>query len=44
MTGLQFATHIALATVVMSWLVLHTVYALHYALLFYREVSPSLSA
>jgi uncharacterized membrane protein len=39
MTGTRLATHIALAlaTVVLSWLVLHTVYALHYAQLFYRE-------
>ncbi|MGB8341635.1 MAG: DUF1345 domain-containing protein [Chthoniobacterales bacterium] len=39
MTGRQLATHIALAlaTVVMSWLVLHTVYALHYAPAFLRR-------
>jgi uncharacterized membrane protein len=45
MTGLPFATHISLAltTVVMSWLVLHTVYALHYAQLFYRVVKDDKS-
>jgi len=39
MTGERLAAHIALAlfTVVLSWLVLHTVYALHYAQLFYRK-------
>lgn len=39
LTGQLLAEHIALAlvTVVLSWLVLHTVYALHYAHLFYRE-------
>jgi uncharacterized membrane protein len=39
LTGARLAAHIvlALATVVLSWLVLHTVYALHYAQLFYRE-------
>ena len=39
LTGKRLAEHIALAlvTVVLSWLVLHTVYALHYAQLFYRE-------
>jgi uncharacterized membrane protein len=39
MAGKRLAGHIALAlaTVVLSWLVLHTVYALHYAYLFYRE-------
>ena len=39
LTGKPLAEHITLAlvTVVLSWLVLHTVYALHYAYLFYRE-------
>ena len=39
LTGLLFAENVilALATVVLSWLVLHTVFALHYAHLFYRE-------
>src|SRR5450432_3037956 len=39
MTGERLAAHVTLAlvTVVLSWLVLHTVYALHYAYLFYRE-------
>jgi uncharacterized membrane protein len=39
MTGARFFAHIALAlaTVVMSWLLLHTVYTLHYAQLFYGE-------
>ena len=39
LTGKRLGAHIALAlaTVVFSWLVLHTVYALHYAYLFYRE-------
>ena len=39
MTGWRLATHIglALATVVLSWLLLHTIYALQYAHLFYRE-------
>lgn len=37
-SGSRFAAHVALgmATVVLSWLVLHTVYALHYAQMFYR--------
>ncbi|MGH8095108.1 MAG: DUF1345 domain-containing protein [Chthoniobacterales bacterium] len=45
MTGTRFATHIglALATVVMSWVVLHTVYALHYAFIFYRETKTGKS-
>jgi len=39
MTGLRLATHVVLAlvTVVLSWLVLHTIYTLHYAHLYYRE-------
>ena len=39
MTGAHFATHIALAigTVILSWLVLHTIFTLHYAHLFYCE-------
>lgn len=39
MSGERLAAHIALAlaTVMLSWFVLHTVYALHYAHLFYRE-------
>jgi uncharacterized membrane protein len=45
MTGSRFAAHIALAlaTVVMSWVVLHTVYALHYAQIFYRETKTGKS-
>jgi len=37
--GWRLASHIllALATVILSWLVLHTVFALHYAHLFYHE-------
>ncbi len=37
--GWRLASHISLAlvTVVLSWLVLHTVFALHYAHLFYHE-------
>ena len=39
LTGWMFEAHVALAlvTVVLSWLVLHAVFALHYAFLFYRE-------
>ncbi|MEI8340171.1 MAG: DUF1345 domain-containing protein [Verrucomicrobiota bacterium] len=39
MTGWMFAKNVALGlvTVVLSWLVLHTMFALHYAFLFYRE-------
>jgi uncharacterized membrane protein len=40
MTGGPLAAHVVLAlvTVVLSWLVLHTIYTLHYAYLFYREL------
>lgn len=39
LTGMIFAKHVALAlaTIVISWLVLHTVFTLHYAHLCYRE-------
>ena len=39
LTGWAFITHVALAlgTVISSWLVLHTLFTLHYAFLFYRE-------
>jgi len=39
LTGWMFAANLtlALATVALSWLVLHTMFALHYAFLFYRE-------
>ena len=39
MSGARFAAHIALAigTVILSWLVLHTMFALHYAHVFYTR-------
>lgn len=39
MTGVHFIAHIALAivTIILSWSVLHTMFTLHYAHLFYRE-------
>jgi uncharacterized membrane protein len=39
MAGTRFITHFALAigTVILSWLVVHTMFTLHYAYLFYRK-------
>jgi uncharacterized membrane protein len=39
MTGTRFTTHFALAigTVILSWLVVHTMFTLHYAHIFYRK-------
>jgi len=46
LAGWSFAANVALAlgTVALSWLVLHTVFALHYAFLFYREHHTEKSA